>query len=54
MRGTYQGLPPARNVEEAIVLAQLLIKRDLERRTTLETPEDQLSPNHHADGLNAA
>ena len=44
MRGTYRGLPAARSVEEAIVLAQLLIKRDLERRTELETMEDQPSP----------
>lgn len=34
MRGTYQGLPPAMSVEQAIVLAQLLIARDLERRKT--------------------
>ena len=34
MRGTYQGLPPAKSVEQAIVLAQRLIARDLERRKT--------------------
>jgi hypothetical protein len=28
----YQGLPAAANVEQAIILAQLLIRRDLERR----------------------
>jgi hypothetical protein len=32
MGANYQGLPPAANVEQAIVLAQLLILRDLERR----------------------
>ena len=53
MRGMYRGLPPARSVEEAIVLAQLLIKRDLERRTAQEALEDQSSPTHHTD-LNAA
>lgn len=31
MRGTYQGLPPAKNVEQAIILAQRLILKDLER-----------------------
>jgi hypothetical protein len=50
----YRGLPPARSVEEAIVLAQLLIKRDLERRTALEALELQSSADHHAEGLNAA
>ena len=34
MRGTYQGLPPAKSVEQAIILAQRLIARDLERRKT--------------------
>ena len=33
MRGNYDGLPAAASVEQAIVLAQLLIVRDLERRT---------------------
>jgi hypothetical protein len=33
MRGNYQGLPPARSVEQAIILAQMLIVRDLARRT---------------------
>jgi hypothetical protein len=32
MRGNYDGLPAAASVEQAIVLAQLLILRDLERR----------------------
>ena len=32
MRGNYDGLPPAGSVEQAIILAQLLILRDLERR----------------------
>lgn len=39
MRGIYQGLPPARSVEQAIVLAQLLIARDLEQRATLRAQE---------------
>jgi hypothetical protein len=34
MRGIYHGLPAAASVEQAIALAQLLIVRDLERRTT--------------------
>ena len=33
MPQNYQGLPAAATVEQAIVLAQLLILRDLERRT---------------------
>jgi hypothetical protein len=41
MRGIYQGLPAARSVEEAIVLAQLLIKRDLELRAALQAQESQ-------------
>ena len=36
----YDGLPAAANVEQAIALAQLLIRRDLERR--LPAPADQL------------
>jgi hypothetical protein len=32
MPHNYHGLPAAANVEQAIVLAQLLILRDLERR----------------------
>ena len=47
MRGMYRGLPAARSVEEAIVLAQLLIKRDLERRVALEALEAQPSPDRH-------
>jgi uncharacterized small protein (DUF1192 family) len=31
----YEGLPPATSVEQSIVLAQLIILRDLERRTAL-------------------
>jgi hypothetical protein len=31
----YDGLPAAANVEQAIILAQLLILRDLERRAKL-------------------
>jgi hypothetical protein len=53
MRRIYRGLPAARSVEEAIVLAQLLIKRDLEQRAKQEALEDQSSPTHHTD-LNAA
>ena len=33
MSSNYRGLPAAASVEQAIVLAQLLILRDLERRT---------------------
>ena len=33
MRGNYDGLPAAASVEQAIVLAQLLILRDLDRRS---------------------
>ena len=32
MRGNYEGLPPAASVEQAIVLAQRLILKDLEQR----------------------
>ena len=46
MRGNYQGLPPAASVEQAIILAQLLIARELARRTT-QNPE----PADHADYL---
>jgi hypothetical protein len=46
MRGNYEGLPPAASVEQAIVLAQLLIVKDLERRTTAaaERSSDAKSP----------
>jgi hypothetical protein len=36
------------------VLAQLLIKRDLEQRSVVESVEDQPLPDHRAEGLNAA
>jgi hypothetical protein len=32
MAQQYEGLPAAANIEQAIILAQLLIVRDLERR----------------------
>jgi hypothetical protein len=32
MRHNYQGLPAAASIEQAIMLAQLLILRDLERQ----------------------
>jgi hypothetical protein len=32
----YRGLPPARSVEQAIVVAQQLIARDLEQRAMLQ------------------
>jgi hypothetical protein len=32
MQRNYDGLPAATNVEQSIVLAQLIILRDLERR----------------------
>jgi hypothetical protein len=35
MSKNYDGLPAAANVEQAIVLAQLMILRDLERRAKL-------------------
>jgi hypothetical protein len=47
MEGTmphkYHGLPAAASVEQAIVLAQLLILKDLERRAP--RPEDQPDPS---------
>ena len=46
MRGNYKGLPPAASVEQAIVLAQLLIARELAQRP-LKRPE----PADHADYL---
>ena len=33
MEKQYEGLPPAANVQQSIILAQLHILRDLERRT---------------------
>jgi hypothetical protein len=33
MKKQYEGLPPAANVQQSIILAQLHILRDLERRT---------------------
>ena len=48
MEGTmphkYHGLPAAASVEQAIVLAQLLILKDLERRAP--RPEDRPDPAH--------
>ena len=41
MRGIYQGLPAARSVEEAIVLAQRLIARDLEQRAVIQGQQGQ-------------
>jgi hypothetical protein len=41
MRGIYQGLPAARSVEQAIVLAQQLIARDLEQRAIIAMQEGQ-------------
>ena len=38
----YHGLPAAASVEQAIVLAQLLILKDLERRAP--RPEDRRDP----------
>jgi hypothetical protein len=39
MGQNYQGLPAAATVEQAIILAQLLIRRDLERRAqSVQTP----------------
>jgi|1186.fasta_scaffold380463_3 hypothetical protein len=45
----YDGLPAAASVEQSIVLAQLLILRDLERRARqlaekTETDEHELRP----------
>jgi hypothetical protein len=45
----YDGLPAAASVEQSIVLAQLLILRDLERRAQqlaekTETDEHELRP----------
>jgi hypothetical protein len=44
MRGNYHGLPPAASVEQAIILAQLLIANDLARRIT----KKQASGDHAA------
>jgi hypothetical protein len=42
----YDGLPAAANVEQAIILAQLLIRRDLERGAKLiaERPRQDDQP----------
>jgi hypothetical protein len=36
MQPNYQGLPAATSVEQSIILAQLLILKDLERRAPRE------------------
>ncbi|HZI74140.1 MAG TPA: hypothetical protein VFD73_08990 [Gemmatimonadales bacterium] len=41
MPKNYDGLPAAANVEQAIVLAQLMILRDLERRAKLKVEQTQ-------------
>jgi hypothetical protein len=45
MSKNYDGLPAAANVEQAIVLAQLMILRDLERRAKLIA--EQTAPVQH-------
>jgi hypothetical protein len=42
MQPEYRGLPAAASVEQAIVLAQLLILKDLERRAP--RPQDRRDP----------
>ena len=42
MEHNYQGLPAAATVEQAIVLAQLIILRDLERQAR-QSPEPSKS-----------
>ena len=37
----YEGLPPAASVEQSIILAQLMILRDLERRTALAREQSE-------------
>ncbi|HZI77385.1 MAG TPA: hypothetical protein VFD73_25755, partial [Gemmatimonadales bacterium] len=41
MHQNYDGLPAAASVEQAIVLAQLLILRDLERKAQRAAEQDQ-------------
>jgi hypothetical protein len=41
MHQNYHGLPAAANVEQAIVLAQLIILRDLERKAQLLAAQAQ-------------
>jgi hypothetical protein len=41
MRQNYDGLPAAASVEQAIVLAQLIIRRDLERRAQSAEPRPE-------------
>jgi hypothetical protein len=49
MGSNYQGLPAAASVERAIVLAQLMILRDLERRTDrIRTQADNTGPDRRA------
>jgi hypothetical protein len=42
MPHNYDGMPAAKSVEQSIVLAQLLILRDLERRVKVN--QDQPAP----------
>ena len=49
MQPNYDGLPAAATVEQAIVLAQLIILRDLERRAQravipVQQVEDEIRP----------
>jgi hypothetical protein len=49
MGSNYQGLPAAATVEQAIVLAQLLILRDLERRADhIRTQTDKINAERRA------
>ena len=41
VKNGYQGLPAAASVEQAIVLAQLLILKDLERRAPRNADPDR-------------
>jgi hypothetical protein len=47
MPHNYDGLPPAKSVEQSIALAQLLILRDLERRVKVK--QDQPAPERAGD-----
>ena len=42
MSQNYEGLPAAATVEQAIILAQRLILKDLERRRALEARAQEL------------
>jgi hypothetical protein len=49
MQQNYDGLPAAASIEQAIVLAQLIILRDLERRAEqIRARPERITPERRA------